>query len=949
MNNMKMKRNEDFRTYYDIKNEYKKGRLSKIYIATQKGKNEKVAIKIIDKKRIKEMIKKRKIINPSNDYIKPYIDGFLKKVDYMKKIEDLNKDNINTVKLYETFETEKEFVFVMELCDDNLLDLFIRYKNPFNEEEIYDILSQLNYTFRIMNENNIYHSDLRPENILVKYKNIAKTKYTLKLADYGLNKDLINLIKIMDIGACNYMAPELLKNNQVDNPTCDLWSLGVIIYLLCFKEYPYNFKNPPNINDTTLDLIIPNQQKNFKTTQNTNLNKLINGLLRKEKVKILTWKNYFTHQFFIDRDYKNYYDDIKEISKGEYSTVYTAKHKKNNQKRAIKVINKDNLKKIISKSKGEDMKSYIDWLYNQIDDYMKKVKEPNKDNRNTVKYYEYFENQKEYAIVMELCDENLANLLEKKGPFSAGEIYDILTQLNNTFRIMANNQFTHRDLKLENILVKYENEEKTEYTLKITDYRVSEKLILESKKLNKKQDNTCVYMAPEILLSKKDEKYDLYCDLWSIGVIIYVLFFKELPIVKNDNVNIKSTGNKNLDDLIKNLLIKDPNNRLKWDDYFNHPFFKKKPESNITLIVKVNEKDKKDDEFNNIYFLDNDFKMKNSLEKKNYKENEEINNLIKSNGIELYINDKKQDKINKFFKPEQEGEYTIKIIFNKKIKDCSYMFSWCENITSIDLSSFDSSSVTKMKYMFGRCHYLEEIKLNNLNTQNVTDMSYMFNKCFYLKEIDLPTSFKTNNVNNMSFMFHFCRKLEKINFLPSFQTNNVTNMKTMFGKCFLLKELDLQNFNTENVENMSYMFDQCCNLEKILIDPSKFKTNRISNMSYMFNKCKKLVNIELSSFTAKNIDYLNSMFCECENLEEIDLSNFANDGNMNKTVNMTCMFKDCYNLKNINLSSFKVTDKDEMINLFDNSEKINKITVSKDCIDIFKKKYDSLESVFKPN
>ena len=54
----------------------------------------------------------------------------------MKLIEGLNKENKNTVKFYESFETEKEFVIVMELCDENLLDVLINRDNPFNDEEV---------------------------------------------------------------------------------------------------------------------------------------------------------------------------------------------------------------------------------------------------------------------------------------------------------------------------------------------------------------------------------------------------------------------------------------------------------------------------------------------------------------------------------------------------------------------------------------------------------------------------------------------------------------------------------------------------------------------------------------------------------------------------------------------------------------------------------------------
>ena len=182
---------------------------------------------------------------------------------------------------------------------------------------------------------------------------------------------------------------------------------------------------------------------------------------------------------------------------------------------------------------------------------------------------------------------------------------------------------------------------------------------------------------------------------------------------------------------------------------------------------------------------------------------------------QLYINNKKQTEFQKYFVPNAEGPYEIKIIFKNKMKDCSYMFRNCQNIKNIDLSFFDSSNVTSMKYMFGKCINLEKINLKNLNTENVKDMSYMFNKCKNLKIIDFPSSFSTKNVINMNGMFHNCDNLSKINFNSSFNTQKVTSMKMMFGKCYSLKKLNLKYFNIEFlVDNVVYLSSSQINIFK---------------------------------------------------------------------------------------------------------------------------------------
>ena len=100
-----------------------------------------------------------------------------------------------------------------------------------------------------------------------------------------------------------------------------------------------------------------------------------------------------------------------------------------------------------------------------------KICSKNNTNNNSVKYYEYYNTINNFVIVMELCDTSLQSLLNKrKNGFTSGEIRDILKQLNNTFKIMEENEIVHRDLKLDNILIKFEDNKKQKFIVKLTDY-----------------------------------------------------------------------------------------------------------------------------------------------------------------------------------------------------------------------------------------------------------------------------------------------------------------------------------------------------------------------------------------------------------------------------------------------------------------------------------------------
>ena len=132
-----------------------------------------------------------------------------------------------------------------------------------------------------------------------------------------------------------------------------------------------------------------------------------------------------------------------------------------------------------------------------------------KNNINSVKCYEYFNNDKNFVIIMELCEKDLSKALKEKiiktgKGFDLEKIREIINQLNNTFKVMKENNIIHRDLKLENILIK--NDDK----FKITDYGCSKKLDSLSKLCFTKNVGTLIYMAPEIL---NEEPYDYKCDL----------------------------------------------------------------------------------------------------------------------------------------------------------------------------------------------------------------------------------------------------------------------------------------------------------------------------------------------------------------------------------------------------------------------------------------------------
>ena len=110
------------------------------------------------------------------------------------------------------------------------------------------------------------------------------------------------------------------------------------------------------------------------------------------------------------------------------------------------------------------------------------------------------------------------------------------------------------------------------------------------------------------------------------------------------------------------------------------------------------------------------------------------------------------------------------------------MFNGCKSLTSIDLSSFDTSNVVAMSSLFDGCSSLTNLNLSNFNTSKVTNMEWMFQGCTNLIALDL-SSFDTSKVTTMYVMFFQCHNLKTIYVSDLWNVDNVTNSTNMFRYC----------------------------------------------------------------------------------------------------------------------------------------------------------------------
>ena len=201
----------------------------------------------------------------------------------------------NLVRLYDIYENQENKYLVMEYCEEGDLFKYLESKNfKISEKEVIVILKQLLSGIYYLQQYGITHIDLKPENILVKK---LEGKYTFKIADFGLSK-IISPEEFCEepYGTLCYCSPEVVAHKPY-NKQIDLWSLGIITYLMLIGCLPFsnNSKESDIINQ------ILNEPTPYPISQWKKISFLgksfVMGLLQKDPLKRFTIKQALEHEW----------------------------------------------------------------------------------------------------------------------------------------------------------------------------------------------------------------------------------------------------------------------------------------------------------------------------------------------------------------------------------------------------------------------------------------------------------------------------------------------------------------------------------------------------------------------------------------------------------------------------------------------------------------------------
>ena len=254
------------------------------------------------------------------------------------------------------------------------------------------------------------------------------------------------------------------------------------------------------------------------------------------------------------------------LGSGAFGEVWLVHHKDLDRDFAMKIIKK-------RKNRSNDEKDIL----NEIG-ILKKLDHP-----KILKVIDFYSTPKKYYIITEYCPEGeLFNEIIKVGKFDEGQAAFIINQILKAVTYCHKMNIIHRDIKPENIMIT--NREKNGcLQVKLIDFGTAK--IFEKGHQENKYVGSSYYMAPEIIKRKYDEK----CDLWSIGVILYILLTGRPPFDGNDDDEILENVKKGVydkwaypfpllsahaKDLIFKLLQYDPKKRLSAEEAIEHPWFK---------------------------------------------------------------------------------------------------------------------------------------------------------------------------------------------------------------------------------------------------------------------------------------------------------------------------------------------------------------------------------------
>ena len=566
-------------------------------------------------------------------------------------------DSRYLIKVYECFISNKRYYLITDYCEYGSLNEKLRNGNMYNESQIRYLVLQIFKAIKYLNSKNFLHIEISPEKILI--DNITKDShgeelYNIKLLDFFFPSKN-NLIVDNKSSFFCYMAPEVIE--QKYSPTCDIWSIGIIIFQMFFGELPYNDNND-----------FKEYVKNIKSTYNYcdnisyEFKDLLDKMLNKNALRRITVDECLSHPW-VHKQNTDIITEEEEINK-QQNILRTKtnqsrydKTRKKSYKSGYKSGKMTNIerKKILYFSENNSLKN------NLIDNPLQKnsssiTSDSNSINNNQNNNNNLLDNRNDMNITNESTKEKI-NLK------SNNHLKNLGVSAKNNDKFLKSKKNLHSSLKRITSLSADKNNENIPIFAPLIVRTIEYiKFYISINYHKKKEIEKITKIFHE--LDKQKDNYLLYNKVY-FACVSYK-DNKKISVDSFNNYDSKNTNNDkkyNLDEFI--TLLIDEKNKYVNDSFKNVFDLIKQP--NVEEIIKIYKDQEPIDEYNKytIYIKEFIKNIQANTMKTNYVFNE-FKILVDNAIIKLYKNNSTSSE--KIQKNNRLGRAYTKKIIKDRIK-----------------------------------------------------------------------------------------------------------------------------------------------------------------------------------------------------------------------------------------------------------------------------------------
>ena len=913
-----------------------------VKLAQDKMTKENVAIKTLEKKKIKDEKDKFRVKT---------------EIEILKRMSHLN-----VIKTKKIFKDSENIYIIMEYCEKGELFNHIEKETHLSNDEAACYFYQLINGLEYIHQKGIVHRDLKLENILLNKNNI------LKIIDFGLSNHYDkNELLTTPCGSPSYASPEILSGKQYDGIMIDIWSTGIILYAMLCGYLPFDDENQLILYQKIIncELDIPEHLEEDSVD-------MLKKILVNDPKKRITIKEIKKHKFY-NKGKKEFIRSHPNIVNMTYKKLKNTGQ--NGRNKGIKIIKNNSRKNQHLKTEGNNYYneaiSSNNLNNNNKNNNNKSNNKSNNKNNNKIKLNEPHSIAEEKYINDEINNifkkELMKNIFKRKIKINLDSLMINSININNINDIKEKSQKNGDSIDNNNTFIKLNHTRDIKPDIiKNDDYIDSNNKKTYSKKYksnktfnnkntNNNNNNINISKFKNIFINQSiDEKeYNNYnkstknADVKKSTIPFnYILINNRKKSVKKKNKfmlikNIKSIiNNIELDSHENKVESKTPraettNSNLTKERNNNFNYRPTISEYNMKIkkrIKNLNKNTSNPKQYHKkVFNKDGNLYLKiNSIKSmKDYDVTKEINNDIHIFTLDNTLTDSTKDKIiNKSILKENKDYLNYKLKLNNK-NQLNYKNSDNKTANTINSSIELSKTLSNNNYLdninnniiykrlFNQDKKPNEINKNdnidkfnkkNINEKKLELKGFKNNErtdYILIENNDKRNSINYNNNEKMNFINDITKKIYSNSLINSNkikESKTINNMRNHFikpnikNKSLEIKELDDTNFNPKKY----YKYNLNINKNRSIFQNNNnnkhsykkhIKKNLIKNHNYekiKSNLEKKKYNKLLSNIN-NNINSFNLMNDITKSLDDIN-TNFSND-------KMTGDYPRYYNLK----------------------------------------------------